>query len=69
MKRCHLELVLLLFVTCAARAQVALLREEPFGLFGTINPTGHIGLGSRRTIGTDHIHSIGRHLYVITRNP
>jgi hypothetical protein len=41
MKKRHLELVLLLFVTCAARAQVALLLEEPFGLFGTLNPTGH----------------------------
>jgi hypothetical protein len=44
MKRRHLELVLLLFVTCAARAQVNLLLEEPFGLFGTINPTGHAAI-------------------------
>jgi hypothetical protein len=44
MKRRHLELVLLLFMTCAARAQVALLLEEPFGLYGTINPTGHAAI-------------------------
>src|SRR5208282_6614833 len=35
-----------LFVVCAfscrpAHAQAALLMEEPYGFFGTINPTGH----------------------------
>ncbi len=25
----------------AARAQAALLMEEPYGFFGTLNPTGH----------------------------
>src|SRR5215475_15608190 len=28
----------------AARAQAALFMEEPYGFFGTINPTGHIAI-------------------------
>jgi hypothetical protein len=34
---------LLLFSACAIhlRAQAALLMEEPYGFFGTVNPTGH----------------------------
>lgn len=30
--------------TVAARAQAALLMEEPYGFFGTINPTGHTAI-------------------------
>jgi hypothetical protein len=36
-----LLLVLLSLTSIPAHAQAALLMEEPFGLFGTINPTGH----------------------------
>jgi hypothetical protein len=48
MKERYLQLVVLLVVTCSARAQVDLLLEEPFGLFGTINPTGHAAIYLRR---------------------
>ncbi len=45
MKRCHLVIVMWVLVvwgaTGSARGNVALLIEEPFGLFGGINPTGH----------------------------
>jgi hypothetical protein len=45
MKRCHLVIVMWVLVALAAtgsaRGNVALLIEEPFGLFGGINPTGH----------------------------
>jgi hypothetical protein len=34
-------LVLLALASAHCRAQAALLMEEPFGLYGTINPTGH----------------------------
>jgi hypothetical protein len=44
-KRCSVSLLLLFFVslagTCKAYGDVALLIEEPYGFFGSINPTGH----------------------------
>src|SRR5882757_6303559 len=43
--RCGLWLISLLLVSLAvasrARGEVALLVEEPYGFFGSINPTGH----------------------------
>ncbi len=36
-----MALALLSFVCPYCRAQAALLMEEPYGFFGTINPTGH----------------------------
>jgi hypothetical protein len=45
MKRCNLEIamcvLLALVATGSARGNVALFVEEPFGLFGSVNPTGH----------------------------
>jgi len=39
---------LLLSGTAMARAQAALLMEEPYGFFGTLNPTGHNALYFQR---------------------
>lgn len=33
--------LLTLFIPACCRAQAALLMEEPYGFFGTLNPTGH----------------------------
>ena len=45
MKRCNLGfamwVVVALAATRSARGNVALLVEEPYGLFGSVNPTGH----------------------------
>lgn len=45
MKRCTLGfamwVVVALAATRSAHCNVALLVEEPYGLFGTVNPTGH----------------------------
>ena len=37
---------IILWVFCCARgrAQAALLMEEPYGIFGALNPTGHIAI-------------------------
>jgi hypothetical protein len=44
-KRCSVSFLLLFFVSlagpCKAYGDVALLIEEPYGFFGSINPTGH----------------------------
>ena len=44
-KRCGVSFLLLFFVslagTCKAYGDAALLIEEPYGFFGSINPTGH----------------------------
>jgi hypothetical protein len=37
-------LVLALFSSTCCHAQAALLMEEPYGFFGTVNPTGHTAL-------------------------
>jgi len=39
-----MTLALLAGGAVAARAQAALFMEEPYGFFGTINPTGHIAI-------------------------
>src|SRR5208337_3651833 len=36
-----MALAVLAFSPVAGRAQAALLMEEPYGFFGTLNPTGH----------------------------
>src|ERR1700756_675403 len=45
MKRCDLGIAMWVLVALAAtgsaRGNVALFVEEPFGLFGGVNPTGH----------------------------
>jgi hypothetical protein len=45
MKRCNLGfamwVVVMLAATRSAHGNVALLVEEPYGLFGSVNPTGH----------------------------
>src|SRR5271163_1064967 len=45
MKRCNLGfamwVVVALAATRSAHGNVALLVEEPYGLFGSVNPTGH----------------------------
>lgn len=38
---CLMVLAVLVFSPAPGRAQAALLMEEPYGLFGTVNPTGH----------------------------
>ncbi len=42
-RQCRLLFSLLVFLagTCSAYGNVALLVEEPYGFFGSINPTGH----------------------------
>src|SRR5579863_5807112 len=34
----------LLFIAARSYAQAALLMEEPYGFFGTVNPTGHTAI-------------------------
>lgn len=45
MKRCNLSFAMWVVVALAAarsaQGNVALLIEEPYGLFGSVNPTGH----------------------------
>jgi hypothetical protein len=39
-----MALVLLSFEGPCCHAQAALLMEEPYGFFGTVNPTGHTAI-------------------------
>jgi len=39
-----IALALLLFASTRSKAQAALLLEEPYGFFGTLNPTGHTAI-------------------------
>jgi hypothetical protein len=39
-----MALVVLAFCGAKSNAQAALLLEEPYGFFGTVNPTGHIAI-------------------------
>lgn len=44
-KRAALQVGLMLLLACAhAHAQAALLLEQPYGVFGTLNPTGHAAI-------------------------
>ena len=44
MKSLQISLLWLLLGATAARADVALLLEEPFGAFGGMTPTGHAAI-------------------------
>jgi hypothetical protein len=50
-----LLLVVLLSATSTARAAAALLLEEPFGMFGNMNPTGHAAVYLSRVCATSPV--------------
>src|SRR5579863_314354 len=59
MKRLHMSLLGLLLGAAAARADVALFLEEPFGTFGGLNPTGHAAIYLSR-VCADSLFSLRR---------
>lgn len=59
MKSLQISLLWLLLGAAAARADVALFLEEPFGTFGGLNPTGHAAIYLSR-ICADSLYSLRR---------
>lgn len=51
-----LGLVAVLGLTVPARSQAALLMEEPYGFFGTLNPTGHNAVYFARVCAASPVH-------------
>jgi hypothetical protein len=41
---CVLSVLVILAFSSRSQAQAAMLMEEPYGLFGTLNPTGHVAI-------------------------
>jgi hypothetical protein len=59
MKSLQISLLWLLLSGTAARADVALFLEEPFGTFGGLNPTGHAAIYLSR-VCADSLYSLRR---------